>query len=164
MRDESKITLRSPIPGDWGWILQKHGEVFDKEFNWDSMKLETYVAKALAEFIPKSKLPRHGTWIAEVNGVPMGSIMLDREDEFTARLRLLLVVPEGRGMGIGQKLVTESIQFARKSGYSKVMLFTTSVQTDGLKLYTKLGFKLTNKAKIDEFGPKMEGIYLELEL
>ena len=163
MKDQSKIILRPPIPGDWGWILQKHGEIFDSEFHWDASKLEGYVAKVLGDFIPKSKLLKYGAWIAEVNGIPMGSIVCDSEDEATARIRFLLVLPEARGMGIGLKLVNECIQFARLSGYSKIMLFTTSVQTTGLKMYEKLGFSLIKKTKFVEFGPELDGIFLELK-
>ncbi len=165
MRDHSDVIIRPPKLGDWGWVLGKHEEVFVGDFGWNHALTSTYVAKAIGDIILKTQLPGQRSWFAEVNGVTMGCIHCIREDETTARIKLLLVIPEARGKGIGFRLVKELIQFVKDSGYSKIVLFTTSVQTDGLRLYDKFGFESDKKrTKCDAFGPAMEEVHLKLNI
>jgi len=166
MKDKasSTITLRAAGRGDWGWMLQKHGEVYAPEFGWDTDMMEAFVATALGDFIPKHRLPGYGSWIAEADGVPVGSVVVERKDAETGSLRMLLVVPEGRGMGVGKELVNECIRFSKKAGYSKLSLFTTNENLAAIKAYEKCGFKYTHSSKWTGFGPELEAMYYEIAL
>jgi ribosomal protein S18 acetylase RimI-like enzyme len=167
MTEESrKVILRSPEPGDWGWILSKNEEIFVNEYGITHRPLAAYVASSLADIITKAQVPGSGcrSWMAEVDGVTVGCINCIREDETTARIKLFIVLPEARGCGIGTRLVKELIQFARDSGYSKIVLFTTSIQTAGLRLYEKLGFQFMSTRKLEGFGAELDEVNLELVL
>jgi len=133
-------TLRSPRTGDFGWIVSRHAELYKKEYGWTE-PFEGLCAQIVADFVNNFDPKRERCWIAELNGENVGCVML-ANDNGVARIRLLLVDPKARGLGIGARLVDECLRFARKSGYKKVTLWTHSVLTAARHIYEKAGFKL----------------------
>ena len=110
--------LRAPRPGDMGWVVQRNGAVYAEEFGWDS-SYEALVARIVADYVDHRDPDAEAAWIAEVDGAPAGCVFCVRENATTARLRLLLVEPWARGLGIGARLVEEVLRFARQAGYSQ---------------------------------------------
>ena len=135
-------TLREPKPGDFGWIVTRHAELYAQEYGWTS-PFEGLCAQIVADFANKNDPACERCWIAELNGENVGTIMLVKDSEEVARLRLLLVDPKGRGLGLGNRLVDECVRFARAAGYKKITLWTHSVLTAARHIYEKAGFKLT---------------------
>jgi GNAT superfamily N-acetyltransferase len=151
------ITLRGPRPGDCGWIIQRHGLLYAEEQGWDA-RFERLVAGVVAAFI-KSFDPAHeACWIAEHQGEPVGSIVLARESDTAGRLRLLLVEPSARGLGVGARLVAACLSFARLAGYAEVVLWTQSNLAPARRLYERAGFRLEESWPYDGFG---EGLVSE---
>jgi GNAT superfamily N-acetyltransferase len=145
------ITLRAPRPGDFGWIVQRHGLLYAQEQGWDA-RFEGVVAGVVADYI-KTFDPAHAAcWIAEHEGRPVGSIMLARENDTAGRLRLLLVEPSARGLGVGDKLVAECVGFARLAGYAEVVLWTQANLLPARRLYERAGFVLEESWPYDGFG------------
>jgi DNA-binding MarR family transcriptional regulator/N-acetylglutamate synthase-like GNAT family acetyltransferase len=142
--------LRPARPGDYGWVVSRHGALYAEELGWDSA-IEAYCARVLADYVEKRDPQRENAWIAEMDGAPVGSIFCVKRDETTAQLRLLLVEPSARGFGIGARLVEECIRFARQSGYRSMMLFTTERQTDAARIYSRAGFTLAEQVVADTF-------------
>ncbi len=151
------ITLRAPRPGDYGWIVQRHGLLYAREQGWDA-RFEGLVAGVVAEFIKSFDPAREACWIAEHAGAPVGSILLARESDAIGRLRLLLVEPSARGLGVGDKLVAECVSFARLVGYQEVVLWTQSNLLPARRLYERAGFVLEESWPYDGFG---EGLISE---
>lgn len=145
------ITLRGPRPGDYGWIVQRHGVLYAEEEGWDA-RFEGLVAGVVAEFIKGFDPAREACWIAEHEGRPVGSILLARESDTVGRLRLLLVEPSARGLGVGDTLVAECVSFARLAGYREVVLWTQSNLLPARRLYERAGFKLEHSWPYDGFG------------
>lgn len=143
-RPAPEVRLRDPQPGDLGWIVQRHGELYAREYGWD-LTFEALVARIVADFAEDHDPDRERTWIAELDGAAAGSVMCvrDRESPATARLRLLLVEPSARGHGIGDRLVRECVAFARHAGYRELVLWTNSVLEAARHLYQRAGFTLT---------------------
>jgi DNA-binding MarR family transcriptional regulator/GNAT superfamily N-acetyltransferase len=150
-RQARAVVLRPPAPGDLGWVLQRHGAVYAAEYGWDS-DFEAYVARIIADYVD-IKDPRRGAfWIAELDGVPAGSVCCVPEDETTARLRLLLVEDWARGLGIGARLVSEVLRFARHAGYERIVLSTYDVLISARRIYQAAGFTLVSEEPEHSYG------------
>ena len=156
-------TLREPRPGDMGWIAQSQGACYAREYGWDS-SFEALVAEIVAAFIKSFDASRERCWIAEIDGTPVGSVMLVRHDDEVAKLRLLLVEPAGRGQGLGKRLVGECIAFARACGYRKITLWTQSILTAARKIYQDAGFVLIKSEPHRSFGQSLIGETWEMKL
>ncbi|MGH2988363.1 MAG: bifunctional helix-turn-helix transcriptional regulator/GNAT family N-acetyltransferase [Solirubrobacterales bacterium] len=135
------FVLRPAEAGDLGWLVQRHGAVYARERGWDE-GFEALCARIVAEHLESRDPAREATWVAEVDGERAGAVMCTKEDERVARLRLLLVEPWARGMGIGTRLVEECIRFAGRAGYERVTLWTNAVLTDARRIYERAGFEL----------------------
>ena len=155
--------LRPPRPGDMGWIVARHGALYAQDYGWDD-KLEALTAEIVAAFIRNYDPKLERGWIAERAGENVGCVLLVKASPRVARLRLLLVEPSARGLGIGARLVEECLLFARNAGYRKVTLWTHSVLTAARHVYENAGFKLVAKESHDEFGKTLVGETWELEL
>jgi DNA-binding MarR family transcriptional regulator/GNAT superfamily N-acetyltransferase len=143
--------LRALEPGDAGWIVHRHGARYAEEYGWDAT-FEALVARIMADYIDTREPRRENAWIAEVDGEPVGCVLCVRRDDEVAQLRLLLVEPSARGMGIGSRLVDECVRFARRSGYRQIMLWTNDVLTEARRIYEKAGFELRDQAPHVSFG------------
>jgi GNAT superfamily N-acetyltransferase len=155
--------LRPPRAGDMGWIVARHGALYGEEYGWDG-RIEALTAEIVATFVRNHDRKRERCWIAEREGENVGSVLLMRDSEEVARLRLLLVEPKARGLGIGARLVEEALRFAREARYRKVTLWTQSVLTAARRIYERVGFKLVQQESHDTFGKELMGETWELEL
>jgi DNA-binding MarR family transcriptional regulator/GNAT superfamily N-acetyltransferase len=155
--------LRPPRSGDMGWIVSRHGALYGEEYGWDE-RLEALCAEIVAAFVRNFDAKRERCWIAERDGENVGSILLVKDTEEIARLRLLLVEPKARGLGIGARLVEECVRFAREARYKKITLWTHSVLTAARHIYEQAGFKLIDSSKHNEFGKVLVGETWDLDL
>jgi GNAT superfamily N-acetyltransferase len=151
------ITLRPPAPGDLGWIVQRHGELYAAEQGWDH-RFEGVVAGVIADYAKTFDPTREACWIAEYEGRKVGSILLVRESDTVGRLRLLLVEPSARGLGVGEALISTCLAFARDAGYAEVVLWTQSNLLPARRQYAHFGFVLEDSWPFDGFG---EGLVSE---
>ena len=158
-----QLTLRGHRPGDMGWVVQRHGEIYHQEYGWNE-EFEALVAEITAEFVRKLDVTRERCWIAEHDGRRVGCIFLVAKDATTAKLRLLLVDPDARGLGVGRKLVAECVRFARAAGYRKIVLWTQETLTAARHLYTEAGFVKTAREPHRSFGHDLVGETWEREL
>ena len=149
--DAPAFSLREHRPGDMGWVVARHGALYPAEYGWDN-RIEALTAEIVAGFLKNFDPARERCWIAEMDGEPVGSIFLVRDTDAVARVRLLIVDPRARGLGIGRRLVEEAIAFARKAGYSSITLWTHKVLTAARMIYVKAGFTLVEEWVHDEFG------------
>jgi DNA-binding MarR family transcriptional regulator/GNAT superfamily N-acetyltransferase len=143
--------LRAPQPGDMGWVVQRHGALYAEEFGWDKT-FESLVARLVADYVDNRDPGREAAWIAEVDGTPAGCVFCVRKDDSTAQLRMLLVEPWARGLGIGARLVEEVLRFARRAGYSDITLWTNDVLVGARRIYQRAGFTLDGEARHHSFG------------
>jgi len=149
--DRPAYTLREHRPGDMGWVVAQHGAIYAAEYGWSS-QIEAQTAEIVAGFLKSYDPARERCWIAEMDGEPVGSVFLVRDQDDVARLRLLIVDPRARGLGIGRRLVEEAIAFARTAGYSRITLWTHAVLTAAREIYRKAGFQRVEEWTHDEFG------------
>ncbi|MFK4595904.1 bifunctional helix-turn-helix transcriptional regulator/GNAT family N-acetyltransferase [Streptomyces pristinaespiralis] len=149
--------VRDPAPGDLGWIVQRHGALYAAEYGWDA-GFEGLVARIVADFAQEHDPRLERVWIAELDGRPVGSVMCVRDDEpDTARLRLLLVEPEARGHGLGDRLVRTAVDFARDAGYRDMVLWTNDVLTAARRIYRRAGFTLVAEKPHRSYGADLVG-------
>jgi DNA-binding MarR family transcriptional regulator/N-acetylglutamate synthase-like GNAT family acetyltransferase len=155
--------LRQPRAGDLGWIVARHGALYGEEYGWDE-RLEALCAEIVAAFVRNYDDRRERCWIAERDGENVGCVMLVKESDEMARLRLLLVEPNARGLGIGGRLVEECVRFARAARYRKITLWTHSVLIAARRIYERSGFKLVDSWTHSEFGKDLVGENWDLQL
>jgi len=148
--------LRAQQPGDLGWVIHRHGVLYAEEYGFDE-RFEALVAQIAAEFIQKFDAKRERCWIAERDGAIVGSVFLVRKSDRVAMLRLLLVEPSARGLGIGGRLVDECVRFARQAGYRTITLWTQSNLDAALHIYCKAGFRVVKRERHQSFGHKLVG-------
>ena len=150
------IVLRPHMPGDMGWIVSRHGALYAEEYGWDDT-FEGLVAGIAVDFINTFDHARERCWIAELDGKPVGSVMVVAHSKTIARLRLLLVEPKARGFGIGSRLVTECLRFARRIGYRRMTLWTNSNLDAARHIYRRMDFTMTREEPHHSFGHDLVG-------
>ena len=155
--------LRQHQPGDIGWVIARHGALYAEEYGFDS-RFEALVAQVAGGFLAQHDPARERCWIAECDGVNVGSVFLVRRSDEIAKLRLLLLEPLARGRGIGRRLVAECIAFARQAGYSGITLWTNDVLTAARAIYQQAGFRLIASTPHSDFGTSCVGEDWELTL
>ncbi|GLK10074.1 bifunctional helix-turn-helix transcriptional regulator/GNAT family N-acetyltransferase [Streptosporangium carneum] len=151
-RSAAPYVIRPPRPGDLGWVVHRHGVLYSQEYGW-GQDFEAMVARIVADYADDHDPLREAGWIAEVDGAQAGCVFCVRRDDETAQLRMLLVEPSARGMGIGGRLVEECLRFAAAAGYRRMVLWTRDVLTDARRIYRAAGFE-----RIEE---RMEGGVVE---
>jgi DNA-binding MarR family transcriptional regulator/GNAT superfamily N-acetyltransferase len=148
--------LRPPGAGDFGWVVHRHGVLYAEEYGWDET-FEALVAHIVADYVDHRDSQRENAWMAEIDGEVVGCVFCVKKEEKVAQLRLLLVDPKARGMGIGRRLVDECLRFARRVGYEQMMLWTNDVLEDARRIYEGAGFKLIEEEKHHSFGHDLVG-------
>jgi len=161
--DRPQAILRNHRPGDMGWVVQQHGLLYTREFDWD-ISFEGMVAGIVAQFLKNFDPAWERCWIAEIDGAQVGSVFLVRQSDEIAKIRLLLVDPAGRGIGLGKRLVDECIAFARQCGYAKITLWTQSMLLPARGIYESAGFVHVASEPHRSFGQDLIGETWELKL
>ncbi|HYL22193.1 MAG TPA: helix-turn-helix domain-containing GNAT family N-acetyltransferase [Gemmatimonadales bacterium] len=159
----SSYLIRPPEPGDLGWVVYRHGLLYAQEYGYDA-EFEALVARIVAQFAQRRDAKRERCWIAEQEGEIVGSVFLVRHSTTVAQLRLLLVEPTARRLGIGRRLVSECVRFARQAGYRKVILWTQSELLAAHRLYEAAGFRLGKRERHHSFGRDLVAETWELAL
>ncbi|HXD50798.1 MAG TPA: helix-turn-helix domain-containing GNAT family N-acetyltransferase [Burkholderiales bacterium] len=162
-RRRADVALRAPRAGDFGWIVQRHAVLYQREYGWCD-EFEGVCAQIVADFIKKFDPCCERGWIAELNGQNVGSVLLAKDSDEVARLRLLLVEPAARGLGIGKRLTDECIRFARERGYRRMTLWTHSVLSAARHVYGQAGFQLTSSEPRRSFGQDVVSEHWDMSL
>ena len=170
-KDAAPYLLRAPQPGDFGWVIARHGAIYAAEYGWD-LTFEGLVAQIAGRFVEQFDAKREACWIAERHGENVGCVFLvqardektGKPERGTAQLRLLIVEPSARGLGIGARLVAECERFARQAGYRRIKLWTQSILTAARAIYAKAGYKLVSSEPHKSFGAELMGEMWELTL
>ncbi len=149
--EDESYSLRAGRPGDMGWVVQRHGELYWQEYKYDE-RFEALVAEIVAEFIQHFNPKLERCWIAERHGARVGAIFLVKKSTRVAKLRLLLVERNARGLGIGKRLVSECVRFAQEAGYGKIVLWTQSELHAARHLYQAAGFTITGRKPHQSWG------------
>jgi DNA-binding MarR family transcriptional regulator/N-acetylglutamate synthase-like GNAT family acetyltransferase len=161
--EPERYTIRRHRPGDMGWVVARHGALYAEEYGWNE-DMEAMAAEITAKFIRHYDATRERCWIAERHGEPVGCVFLVKQSKTVAKLRLLLVEPKARGLGIGARLIDECIAFGREAGYRKIVLWTQSMLHPARRLYRKAGFTLSSEKRHHSFGKSLVGETWELTL
>jgi DNA-binding MarR family transcriptional regulator/GNAT superfamily N-acetyltransferase len=161
--DKAPYLLRPHQPGDMGWIVQRHAVLYAQEYGWNE-QFEPLVARIAARFIERYDGRKERCWIAEKDGQIVGSVVLVKRSATVAQLRLLIVDPAARGLGIGARLVDECVRFARQAGYRKITLWTNSVLLAARRIYEAAGFRLVHRERHRSFGHDLVGETWDLSL
>ena len=157
------VVLRDPVPGDIGWVVQLHGELYWREYGWNA-EFEALVADIAAQFVRKLQPQWEKCWIAELDGQRVGAIFVVRKSATVAQLRMLILAPEARGLGLGARLTDEAIAFARGKGYRRMVLWTNSNLTAARAIYARRGFVLDKSEPYEGYGQKLVGETWSLRL
>jgi len=169
--DRPPYLLRAPQPGDMGWVIARHGAIYAQEYGWD-IRFEGLVAQIVGHYVEQFDAKREACWIAERDGQNVGCVFLvqardeksGKPERGVAQLRLLIVEPGARGLGIGARLVTECERFARNAGYRRIKLWTQSTLEAARAIYAKAGYRLVSSEPHQSFGAKLVGEMWELKL
>ena len=159
-----ELELQAPEPADHGWVLESHRVVYWEQRDWDAPAFMALVARVIADFLGGHDPERERAWIAELRGERVGSIFCTRRSSDVAQLRLLLVMPEARGAGVGSALVRECVRFAGEAGYRQMMLFTNSRLASARRIYEAEGFELRSEGPNEVFGTGSLGQEFWLDL
>ena len=155
--------LRPHQPGDIGWAVQRHGTLYAQEYGFDET-FEALAAEIGSKFLKEFDPKKERAWIAEKDGENVGCVFLVKQSDEVARLRMLLVDTQARGLGIGKRLVEECIRFARLKGYKKITLWTNDILVTACHIYRETGFKLVAEERHHSFGHDLVGQTWELDL
>jgi DNA-binding MarR family transcriptional regulator/predicted GNAT family acetyltransferase len=150
------VDLRPPRPGDLGWVIGRNGALYAEQYGWDET-YEALVARIVADYAAGHDPVREAAWIAEADGERAGCVFCVRKDDSTAKLRLLLVEPWARGSGIGRALVAECVDFAKRNGYTEMVLWTQSILVEARRIYQRAGFELAGSQPHHSFGHDLVG-------
>jgi GNAT superfamily N-acetyltransferase len=160
---KKRVRLRAPRPGDMGRVVQLHGDLYAREFGYDN-RFEALVAGIVADFVAQFDAKRERCWIADMDGEAVGSVFLVRKSPTVAKLRLLIIHPRARGMGLGRRLTQACVRFARRAGYRKIALWTQSHLAAARAIYHAEKFVKKTSEKHFSFGKRLVAEVWELRL
>lgn len=160
---EQNYSLRGPMPGDMSWIAHRHGKLYSDEYQWD-WTFEAMVCKIVSDFVQNFNPTLERCWVAEINEKVVGSVFVVRHDDLTAKLRMLYVESEARGLGLGHTLVEQCIGFSREKGYKKLILWTNSILEAAIHIYQAHGFELIKEEPHHSYGQDLIGQTWSLNL